>query len=81
MPVKKNCKKISAGHPRVGLFFVMSPFFIFKNQVLASRPPKMTSDKKVKKTKNLPLDEIHLEHVLRFKLQPQIGALRQKTRF
>ena len=66
-----------------GVYFLPAAiFWILKNHVLASRPLKMTSDKKVMKTKNLPFDEIYLEHGLGFKLQPQIGALEpKKTHF
>ena len=40
-----------------GVYFLSSAhFWIFKSHVLASRTPTMTSDKKVMKTKNLPLD-------------------------
>ena len=80
MTVKKNCEKICTGVPQGGSIFSSAFFWIFKNHVLASRPPKMTADKKVMK-KNLSLDEIYLERGLRFKLQPQIGALEPKNPF
>ena len=56
-------------------------FGIFKNHILAPRPLKMSSDKKVMKTKNLPFDEIYLERGLGFELRPQIGALGPKNSF
>ena len=54
-------------------------FRILKNHILAPRPLKMTSDKKVMKTKNLPFDEIYLECGLRFELKPLIKALEPKN--
>ena len=56
-------------------------FEIFKIHFLGSRPLKMSSYKKVMKTKNLPLNEIYLEYGLRFKLRPHIGALEPKNVF
>ena len=65
-----------------GVYFLPSAVFeIFKIHVLASRPLKMSSDKKVMKTKNVPLNEIYLKCGLRFKLRPQIGALEPKNAF
>ena len=65
-----------------GVYFLPPAIFeIFKIHFLGSRPLKMSSYKKVMKTKNLPLNEIYLEYGLRFKLWPHIGALEPKNVF
>ena len=74
---EENLKKIHMGVQ----FLPAAIFWISKNHILAPRPLKMSSDKKVVKTKNLPFDEIYLECGLRFELRPQIGALEPKNAF
>ena len=69
------------GRSRGGLFFASGNFFILKNHILAPSPLKMSSDKKIMKTKNLHFYEIYLEHGLRFGLRPQVGALQPKKAF
>ena len=54
------------------------PVTILKNYILAPRPLKMSSDKKVMTTKTFPFDEIYLEHGLGFELQAKIGDSRGK---
>ena len=66
------------GRSRGGQIF-SSGYFL--DHILAPRPFKMSSDKKVMKTNNLPFDEIYLERGLGFELQPQIGALEPKNTF
>jgi hypothetical protein len=79
---EEKLQKTSRGGALGGRYFLPAPIFeIFKNHILAPRPLKMSSDKKVMKTKNLPFDKIYLEHGLRFELQPQIGALGPKNAF
>ena len=67
--LQKNSHRGALG----GVYFLPAAiFWIFKNHILAPRPLKMSSDKKVMKTKNLPFDEIYLERGLGFELQPQL---------
>ena len=76
---KKIQKDSSKGALAVVYFLPATIFWILKNHILAARPLKMSSDKKVMKTKNLPINEIYLERGLSIKLRPQIGALGPKN--
>ena len=74
-------KNLPGGAPGGCFLLPPGPFLLFENQFLSSRPIKKSSDKKDKKTKVVPLDEIYLEYGLRIELKPQIQPPEAKNRY